>query len=70
MTSVIIYSVVFFQCNRDYIKCKNKLYQDTCIHKVWCNFKELNDLSFKGIQNEIMWENRYITAQEKCFIWK
>ena len=60
---------LYFQCNQSKTeKIKSKLYAD--VHNFWSEIQAIEQPNSAVIKNQVIWENRYITIQNKPFRWQ
>ena len=60
----------YFLCNSSPLTAviQPKFYQ--YIQNIWAEMMEVNELAPSIIHNQVLWNNRYITIQNKSFYWK
>ena len=60
---------LYFQCNQSKTeKIKSKFYAD--VHNFWSEIQAIEQPTSAVIKNQVIWENRYITIQNKPFRWQ
>ena len=58
----------YFKCNQGPLKLKSMFYQ--MIQNVWSELTEAKDPDFPTVCNQVLWNNRYITVNNKPLKWK
>ncbi len=60
----------FFSANQSPLKVKPKLYQE--VQKYWSEARIINNTNIKvdTIQEQVIWNNRYITIAKQSYYWK
>lgn len=58
----------YFKCNLGQRKDIDSRFYTDC-HNFWCSLNNINPEDGCSIRNQVLWNNQYITIQNKPFIW-